>query len=161
MTLGDSGTRREARERALGLLYEAEAKSLDPDELIAFLPAAPAAFAVELVHGVAEHTDDLDSMIGAASKGWRVERMPAVDRALLRLAVYELAHRPDVPAAAVLTEAVDLAGEYSTERSSRFVNGVLSALAAELRPGELPDDEPVPEGAVPDEAVPDEAAPDR
>ncbi|MCP4849179.1 MAG: N utilization substance protein B, partial [Verrucomicrobiaceae bacterium] len=61
-------------------------------------------------------------------------RMPAVDRALLRMAVYELCHRADVPTSAVLSEVVDLAGDYSTDRSSRFVNGVVSAVAAVARP---------------------------
>ena len=60
--------------------------------------------------------------------------MPAVDRVLLRMAVFELLHRPDVPTAAVLAEVVELAGDYSTERSGRFVNGVVSRLAEELRP---------------------------
>ncbi len=138
MSLGDSGTRREARERALGLLYEAEVKQVDPAELLESLPISPVPFALDLVRGVAEHRPELDAMISALAEGWRLERMPAVDRALLRLAAFELAHRPDVPAAAVLTEAVDLASDYSTERSSRFVNGVLSALAADLRPDEAP-----------------------
>ena len=83
---------------------------------------------------VAATLDQLDEMIGRYAEGWRTDRMPAVDRALLRMAVYELCHRLDVPTAAVLSEVVDLAGDYSTERSSRFVNGVVSAVAAEVRP---------------------------
>ena len=83
--------------------------------------------------------DDLDALIDSYSEGWRTDRMPAVDRALLRMAVFELLHRPDVPTEAVLTEVVELAGDYSTERSGRFVNGVASRIAEEHRPA--PDEE--------------------
>ena len=128
------GSRREARETALGVLYAAEAQSRDLLEVLADRPVAPASYVVEVVEGVAATMDQLDEMIGRYAEGWRTDRMPAVDRALLRMAVYELCHRLDVPTAAVLSEVVDLAGDYSTERSSRFVNGVVSAVAAEVRP---------------------------
>jgi N utilization substance protein B len=88
-----------------------------------------------MVLGVGEHLGELDALITRFAKGWRIERMPAVDRALLRMGCWELAHRPDVPTGAILSEAVDLAREYSTEDSSRFVNGVLAAVAKHLRPG--------------------------
>ena len=128
------GSRREARETALGVLYAAEAQSRDLLEVLADRPVAPASYVVEVVEGVAATMDQLDEMIGRYAEGWRTDRMPAVARALLRMAVYELCHRLDVPTAAVLSEVVDLAGDYSTERSSRFVNGVVSAVAAEGRP---------------------------
>ena len=128
------GSRREARETALGVLYAAEAQSRDLLEVLADRPVAPASYVVEVVEGVAATMDQLDEMIGRYAEGWRTDRMRAVDRALLRMAVYELCHRRDVPTAAVLSEVVDLAGDYSTERSSRFVNGVVSAVAAEVRP---------------------------
>ena len=127
------GSRREARETALGVLYAAEAQSRDLLEVLTDRPVAPARYVVEIVEGVAATMDQLDEMIGHYAEGWRTDRMPAVDRALLRMAVYELCHRLDVPTAAVLSEVVDLAGDYSTERSSRFVNGVVSAVAAEVR----------------------------
>jgi len=133
------GSRREARETALGVLYAAEAQSRDLLEVLADRPVAPASYVVEVVEGVAATMDQLDEMIGRYAEGWRTDRMPAVDRALLRMAVYELCHRLDVPTAAVLSEVVDLAGDYSTERSSRFVNGVVSAVAAEVRPDVRPD----------------------
>ena len=89
--------RREARERALALLYEAEAKGVAPAELLASLPVAPDPFAVELVTGVGDTMDQLDKHIGAVAKGWTVARMPAIDRALLRVGCYELLHSPDTP----------------------------------------------------------------
>ena len=128
------GSRREARETALGVLYAAEAQGRDLLEVLTDRPVAPSSYVVEVVEGVAATLDQLDEMIGRYAEGWRTDRMPAVDRALLRMAVYELCHRLDVPTAAVLSEVVDLAGDYSTERSSRFVNGVVSAVAAEVRP---------------------------
>lgn len=126
-------TRSAARERALGLLYEAEAKQQDPTALIADLPVPPDSFTTELVCGVAVHQDALDAELTRVSVRWDVARMPAIDRALLRMGTFELAHRPEVPVAVVINEAVELAKRFSTDDSSRFVNGVLSRLADDLR----------------------------
>ncbi len=127
------GTRRESRERALALLYEAEQKGLVPmAEVIDLLPVVPEPFAAELVVGVSDHLDEIDELIGRFSVGWTVARMPAIDRTLLRLATYELAHT-DVPVGACISEAVELAKRYSTDDSHTFVNGLLSRLATELR----------------------------
>jgi N utilization substance protein B len=131
---GGVGSRREARERALALLYEAEAKGIAPDELLDELPLAPEPYTIELVVGVASHQDQIDVLLRDHARQWRLERMPALDRAVLRVGVFELAHRPDVPLAVVITEAVELAKQYSTEESGRFVNGMLSAIAAVVRP---------------------------
>jgi transcription antitermination protein NusB len=128
------GSRREARERALALLYEAEAKSVPPALVIDELVVAPEPFAAELVVGVGDHLDEIDSLIRAYARGWTLERMPSIDRALLRIGVFELVHRPDVPTGAVIDEAVQLAKEFSTDDSGRFVNGLLSAVAAAERP---------------------------
>ncbi len=87
-----------------------------------------------LVQGVAEHHARLDELIAAKATGWRLDRMPVLDLNVLRLGTFELAERPDVPVAVVIDEAVELAKRFSTDNSGRFVNGVLSALAAELRP---------------------------
>jgi N utilization substance protein B len=127
--------RREARERALSLLYEAESKDAAPAEILADLPVAPDAFTGALVAGVGERGPEIDSLITRHAIGWALDRMPAVDRAVLRLATYELLGRPDVPTAVILSEAVELAGSYSTDESGRFVNGVLSAIATEVRSG--------------------------
>lgn len=131
---GGVGSRREARERALSLLYEAESKGSTPDDVLAELPVAPDEFAVELVTGVGAHRDELDEIIRRFARDWKLERMPALDRALLRLGVFELVHLRDVPTGAVISEAVELAKRFSTEESGRFVNGMLSAIAADVRP---------------------------
>ena len=128
------GSRREARERALSLLYEAEAKGLSPTTVLAELPVSPDPFAAQLVAGVAGALAEIDEVIGRYSVDWTIDRMPVVDRSLLRIAVYELVHVPDVPTAAVVSEAVELAKEYSTEESGRFVNGVLGSIASAVRP---------------------------
>ena len=130
------GSRREARERALSLLYEAEAKGETPDQVLDALPLAPEPFAADLVSGVGEHRDEVDALIRRFAKGWSLERMPAIDRTLLRIATYELGHRSDVPTGAVISEAVELAKRYSTDDSGKFVNGLLARIAKELRPGE-------------------------
>jgi len=131
---GVPGGRHEARERAMHLLYEAEQKRLDLNDLLAQLPVAPDPYAVGLVEGVAASRPEIDETISACARGWTLHRMPALDRAVLRIATYELAHRPDVPTGAVINEAVELAKTYSTADSGRFVNGVLSAVAKRVRP---------------------------
>ncbi len=127
------GSRREARERALALLYEADAKGCTPGEVIAELPVPPEPFAVDLAVGVERERERIDALITRHSVDWTIDRMPVVDRTLLRIAVYELLERVDIPTGAVISEAVELAKMYSTEESGRFVNGVLGAIAAEVR----------------------------
>lgn len=134
--VGGVGSRREARERALSLLYEAEAKGETPDQVLDALPLAPEVFAADLVSGVGEHRDEVDALIRRFAKGWSLERMPTIDRTLLRIATYELGHRDDVPTGAVISEAVELAKRYSTDDSGKFVNGLLARIAKELRPGD-------------------------
>ena len=129
-----NGTRREARERALGLLYEADAKGVDVREVLAELPVAPDPYAADVAAGVAEHVEEIDGWLRRFARDWAVERMPVVDRMLLRMGVYELLQRPDVPTSAILAEAVELARDYSTDDSSRFVNGVLGSVADAVRP---------------------------
>ena len=127
------GTRRESRERALALLYEAEQRGATPPAAVLDLLPVPAeAYAVELVTGVSDHLDEIDDRIRRYSVSWPLERMPAVDRALLRLGSYELAHT-DVPTGACISEAVELAKRYSTDDSHRFVNGMLARIADEVR----------------------------
>ena len=129
------GSRRESRERALSLLYEAEAKGCHPvGTVLEELVLTPEPFAADVVGGVSEHQEEIDALIVRFSRGWALERMPVIDRTLLRMAVYELRHRPDVPTGAVISEAVELAKRFSTDDSGRFVNGVLGQIAAEVRP---------------------------
>jgi N utilization substance protein B len=125
--------RRESRERALGLCYELEARDITAEELLADLPVEPDEYAVELLHGVEAHASEIDELLREYSEHWAVERMPAVDRAVLRLGCFELAHEPEVPTAVVISEAVDLAKQYSTKDSGRFVNGLLAKIAEQVR----------------------------
>jgi N utilization substance protein B len=127
------GSRREARERALGLLYEAQAKSLTPAELLAELPVEPEPFATDLVLGVGAHVTRIDDLISRFAVDWALDRMPVVDLTLLRMAVFELLEHPDVPTGAVISEAIELAKTYSTDESGRFVNGLLGSVAIEVR----------------------------
>jgi N utilization substance protein B len=127
------GSRREARERALSLLYEADAKGVGPDAVLADLPVAPDGFASDLVAGVGQEQERIDALISRFAVDWAIDRMPVVDRTLLRIAVYELLEHHDVPTGAVISEAVELAKTYSTDESGRFVNGVLGAIANEVR----------------------------
>jgi transcription antitermination protein NusB len=132
-------SRRGARERALELLYEAEAKDIPADEVLASLPVAPVPLAVELVRGVEAHRAEIDDRLGRlVAPRWTLERLAAVDRAVLRIGSYELAEAPDRTPAVIINEAVVLARRFGTDDSPRFVNGVLAAVAAEVRPAEEP-----------------------
>ena len=131
-----TGGRHEARERAVHLLYEAGIKGLTVDEVLAAQVLAPDPYTTDLVRGVAAHREELDELIAGLAKGWTLERMPQLDLVVMRVGCFELAHRPDVPRAAVLSEAVELASRSGTDDSPRFVNGVLSAAADRLRPDE-------------------------
>lgn len=129
------GTRRESRERALALLYEAEQKGIVPfAAILDELPLPPEAFAGQLVVGVSDHLERIDGLIRQFSVGWPLERMPAIDRALLRVGIYELAET-DVPVGACISEAVELAKRYSTDDSHKFINGMLARVASEVRSG--------------------------
>ncbi len=125
--------RSDARERALYLLYEAYSKGITPADALAVQVLEPDALTTLLVVGVGEHVEELDAAIAARAKGWTLVRMPVLDLNILRLGAFELAHRPDVPLAVAIDEAVELAKRFSTDDSGRFVNGVLSALAGDLR----------------------------
>jgi N utilization substance protein B len=127
--------RREARERALELLYEAYAKDQSVPEVLVALPVRPDDYTTELVRGVHAHRAVLDERIERnAKEGWSLARMPVIDLALLRLAAYELEFQPDVPVGVVIDEAVSLAKQFSTDEAGRFVNGVLATIAVEVRP---------------------------
>jgi transcription antitermination protein NusB len=126
--------RSEARERALGLLYEAEAKGAPVHDVIAALPVEPDPLATLLAEGVGEHQARIDDLIRANARNWTLERMAVTDRSVLRLATFELLERPEVPTAVVLDEAVELAKRFGTDDSGRFVNGILSAVARTARP---------------------------
>ncbi|MGD9607594.1 MAG: transcription antitermination factor NusB [Leucobacter sp.] len=115
----------DVRGESLDSIVEAEAKRAagEPDRMASWL------YAREIVDGVADHRDEIDELIAGYAQGWTLERMPNVDRALLRLTAWEILHNPEVPTAVAIDEAVELAKEYSTDDSARFVNGVLGKIA--------------------------------
>lgn len=115
----------EPRDVALERLYGAETSGIDPTEV--------SGRARGIVEGVLQRRDAMDEQIENASEHWSVARMPAVDRSILRIGLYELLEEPDIPTAVIVSEAVRLAKTYSTERSGSFVNGVLATLAREVR----------------------------
>jgi transcription antitermination protein NusB len=130
-------SRRAARERALELLYEAEAKGITIGELLDQQPIVQAELVVELVCGVDEHRARIDELLGRlVAPKWSLDRLAAVDRSILRLGSFELLAVPERSAALVINEAVVLARRFGTDDSPRFVNGVLSSVASEVRPAE-------------------------
>jgi len=126
--------RHQQRERALSLLYEAELKGESPLRVVADLPVQPDAYVRTLLEGTVRTREEADTRIAAASVGWPLDRMAVIDRLVLRLAVAELLDPEGPPRAVVLDEAVELAKTYSTDDSGPFVNGILSTIAAEVRP---------------------------
>jgi len=114
-------TKQDAREQALGLLYAADAGATTE-------PLKSTGRAGRLTSGVLEHLDDIDALIDEHATGWRISRMPAVDRTIIRMGVYELRYT-DTPVGVVVSEAVELAKRYSTARSGAFVNAVLAKIA--------------------------------
>jgi transcription antitermination protein NusB len=129
--------RSKARKRALDLLFEAEVRGLPVLDLLAERTAAAdppvSDYAAGLVRGVHEHATQIDALLAAYSKDWALERMPAVDRNVLRIGAYELLWRDDVPDGVAISEAVALAGDLSTDESPGFVNGLLGRLL-QVRP---------------------------
>jgi transcription antitermination protein NusB len=131
-------TRREARRTAIDLLYQADVTGAAPPAVLGEwidYGREIAPFTRELVEGVVANLPAIDAILESHADEWTVARMTALDRTILRVAVFELLHRPDVPAAAVISEAVEAASELSAEESKRFVNGILGKLARELDAG--------------------------
>jgi len=122
--------RRLARELALQTLYSVEVGRHEPAQALADVAEGAdlgedRAFVRDLVLGTLESSEECDSVIVPLLQGWTIERLPTLDRLLLRMGVYELRHRRETPPAVVINEAVELAKKFSTEDSGRFVNGVL------------------------------------
>lgn len=115
----------DVRAEALAEIVAAEAGRAagEPDRQASWL------YAREIVDGVADHREEIDELLTSYAQGWTLDRMPNVDRAVLRIASWEILHNPEVPNAVAIDEAVELAKEYSTEDSARFVNGVLGRIA--------------------------------
>jgi N utilization substance protein B len=129
--------RSKARKRALDVLFEAELRGSPTLELLAERitlgsPPVPP-YAADLVRGVTVHSARIDELLSEYAQGWTLDRMPAVDRNVLRIGVYELLWAPDVPDNVAISEAVLLAQDLSTDASPAFVNGLLARIA-ELKP---------------------------
>ena len=131
------GARHKARKRAVDLLFEAEARDVHPADLAAdrvelaiaddqVAPVPP--YAQTIINGVADNLDETDRVIADHLHEWTLDRLPAVDRAILRIAVWELFHATDVPPVVAVDEAVELAKQLSTDDSPAFVNGVLGQI---------------------------------
>lgn len=128
--------RSKARKRALDILFESEARGLRPDGTLGDRLEAAGAGAqppvadhtVRLVRGVTEHQERIDELLRTYAEGWSLDRMPAVDRNVLRIGVYEVLYADDVPDAVAVDEAVSMVRDLSTDESPAFVNGVLGAV---------------------------------
>lgn len=129
--------RTKARKRAMDLLYAADVRSCAVETVLADEQARAEsqperavswAYAKRIVLGVQEHRDEIDDLLRSTSRGWRLERMPALDRAILRIGVWEIGWNDDIPTAVAITEAVEAAKTYSTDDSGKFVHGVLGRI---------------------------------
>ena len=131
------GARSKARKRAVDLLFEADQRGLDAVALVAErLPTAHppiSEYAVTIVEGVAAHRERIDELLATYAQGWTIDRMPGVDRIVLRIGAWELLFNDEVPDAVAIDEAVELARLLSTDESPAFVNGLLARLM-EVKP---------------------------
>ena len=134
----DMSSRRRSREMAIQVLYQVDMAQSDLAEALRLFcehfkaPESIRDFAFELARGAHEHQEEVDSLIKGFSENWRLERMPTVDRNILRLAIYELLYRPDIPAKVSINEAVDLGKKYGSEDSGSFINGILDRIRLHL-----------------------------
>lgn len=136
-------SRSKARKRAVDALYAAEMRDEMATELLLATKDSVADrqnqgeifdFAMELVSGVLANQIEIDELLASLAQNWTLDRMPAVDRAILRLGIYEIAFGQQIPAEVVISEAVALANELSTDDSSAFINGILAGVAATRKP---------------------------
>jgi len=136
-------SRSKARKRAVDALYAAELRDVMADELLEATKTQVEDrqnqdeifdFASDLVTGVLSNQIEIDEMLANVAQNWTLDRMPAVDRAILRLAIFEIAFGTETPAEVAISEAVELATELSTDDSPAFINGVLATIAAARKP---------------------------
>nr|WP_232483309.1 transcription antitermination factor NusB [Brevibacterium yomogidense] len=115
------------------MLFESEARGIGIDELVPLRSSDPdypmKAYAVEIVEGVTAHREEIDDLVRTYARGWALDRMPAVDRAILRIASWEILHNDDIDAPVAISEAQSLAQDFSTDDSPGYVSGVLSRIA--------------------------------
>lgn len=124
--------RREAREKAVQTLFQLESTDLTVNEAITYIiDKASNSFYEELVHGTVENREEIDRVLAENLENWSLDRLPKIERTILRLAVFELNHHSDTPARVVINEAIELCKTFSDEQSGRFVNGVLSKITSD------------------------------
>lgn len=143
------GNRRRSREIALQILYQMEISEAPPEEAIRLfyevissmeededkelaIPESTKPFAEELVYGVENHQQELDRILSASSQHWRLERMSIVDRNILRIALYEMLHRTDIPPKVSINEAIEIGKAFGSEDSGAFINGILDNVLSTL-----------------------------
>jgi len=118
--------RRQARELALQALFQVDNNEISVEEAIGHVTEEQDEFLTQLVKGTIEHKEQIDASLVARLENWSLERLPKIERTVLRIAVYELLYTEDIPAKVVINEALEVCKVYGDEKSSRFVNGVLS-----------------------------------
>ncbi len=134
-------TRRIARETALRAIYVIEMRGCEPEEALQDRLVTngepPPAYSVRLINHIDQYREQLDELIRAKVEKWELHRIAVIDRLILRIAVVEMLYFPDVPPKVTINEAIEIAKKYSTEKSGKFVNGVLDAIYADLGDGRL------------------------
>lgn len=159
------GVRRRGREYALQMLYAMDLTAYEPDEVFAGFNAIQDLnrdafyYARRLVDGVHGHLEEIDAVLARFAEHWKIHRMAAVDRNLLRLGIYELMYLKDIPFPIIINEALEIVKEFSDQEGTQFVNGILDAASREFRPDETgPKGRSRKQGQVPQE-VHDEPLP--
>jgi len=128
------GARRKARELALQMLFQYDLSGNPPDLIISTFEdlqkskANTREFAMRVFKGTLEHLADIDGMITQQAENWRIERMAAVDRNIIRMSIYEFLHEPDTPKLVIIDEAIEIAKKFGTQKSSQFINGILDGI---------------------------------
>ena len=128
------GARRKARELALQMLFQHDMSGNGPDEIIATFEELEKSkpntreFATRIFRGTVVHIGDIDQMIQDQAENWRLSRMAAVDRNIIRMSVYEFLHENDTPKLVIIDEAIEIAKKYGTQKSPQFINGILDGI---------------------------------
>ena len=128
------GARRKARELALQMLFQHDMSANQPDAIIATFEELQKSkpntreFATRVFKGTLEHVEQIDEMIQKQAENWRLSRMAAVDRNIIRMAIYEFMHEDDTPKLVVIDEAIEIAKKFGTDKSSQFINGILDGV---------------------------------
>ena len=141
------GSRRKSRELALQILFELDTNQSDVQKAIDQFwknfdyPEDLREFSERLVEGVAEHLEEIDRLIKKHAKNWSLSRIDRVDRNIMRAAIFELAHCPDIPPKVAINEAIELSKKFGSEKSPSFVNGILDKIAQEIKKDRIPRNE--------------------